>query len=232
MKQFTYLLVDIGCILVPFLFSFYKPRPFYKEWTYFFPANLIVALFFLIWDYYFTEIGVWGFNPQYLTGIYLGNLPIEEVLFFICIPYSCVFTWFALEYLLPANPLTPFQKPISFGLIIILGGIGITHLNHWYTASAFLLLAVFLIWLVKKRADLSMDYLAYLVILPFFFASNGLLTGSFIESPIVWYNDSENLSLRMGTIPVEDTFYGLLLILMNLQLYKWFKSQWSAKNTF
>lgn len=62
--------------------------------------------------------------------------------------------------------------------------------------------------------------ITYLVILPFFFASNGLLTGSLLDAPIVWYNNEHNLRLRLTTIPIEDVFYGLLLILLNLALYE------------
>lgn len=103
--KYTYLLVDLTCIIVPFIASFYPKHPFYKEWKYFFPANLIVALFFIIWDIIFTHRGVWGFNADYLTGYNIVNLPIEEVLFFICIPYCCVFTYFALKYLVKKIPL-------------------------------------------------------------------------------------------------------------------------------
>ena len=81
--KYTYLLVDFTCIIVPFIASFYPKHPFYKEWKYFFPANFIVALFFIIWDIIFTERGVWGFNADYLTGYNIVNLPIEEVLFFV-----------------------------------------------------------------------------------------------------------------------------------------------------
>ncbi len=220
MKSLTYLLVDFGCIIIPFIASFYPKHAFYKEWKYFFPANLFVALLFLVWDYFFTEAGIWGFNPDYLTGIYIGNLPIEEVLFFIAIPYACTFTYFALKYLIKNNPLAKYQKLISVFLIATLTVSGIYSIGQWYTSLTFLLAAAYISFLYFRKINLSYHYLAYFAILPFFFLSNGLLTGSFIDEPIVWYNNAENFGIRLFTIPMEDSIYGLLLILLNIDLYE------------
>lgn len=228
MKSLTYLMVDLGCILIPFIASFYPKHSFYKEWKYFFPANIMVAFLFLIWDYYFTEAGFWGFNPDYLTGIYVTNLPLEEILFFICIPYACVFTYFALKYLIKENPLQQYHTQISIFLITTLTIIGIASIGKWYTALTFLLTATYVLSLLLRKVDLSYHYLAYFTILPFFFLSNGLLTGSAIEEAIVWYNDAENLGIRLKTIPVEDSIYGLLLILLNIDLYDFFRRPTSA----
>jgi lycopene cyclase domain-containing protein len=68
-------------------------------------------------------------------------------------------------------------------------------------------------------------YLAYAVILIPFFIVNGILTGSFIEQEVVWYNNEENLGVRIGTVPVEDIFYGMLLILMNVVIYEWLQEK-------
>ncbi len=228
MKSLTYLLIDLGCILIPFIASFYPKQPFYKEWKYFFPANIIVATIFLIWDYKFTEAGVWGFNPDYLTGIYFANLPLEEVLFFICIPYACVFTYFSLKYLIKNNPLSLYQFYISVILIVHLFIIGILNTSYAYTSITFLSTAGYLLLCFMLKKDLSIDYLSYLIILPFFFISNGILTGSWISEPIVWYNDMETLQIRIGSIPIEDTIYGMLLILLNIHLYNYFKNNFPS----
>jgi lycopene cyclase domain-containing protein len=59
------------------------------------------------------------------------------------------------------------------------------------------------------------------MLIPFFIV-NGVLTGSWIENQVVWYNNAENLGLRMGTIPAEDSIYAYSMILMNLFLFEYF----------
>jgi hypothetical protein len=42
---------------------------------------------------------------------------------------------------------------------------------------------------------------------------------------VVWYNDQENLGIRLLTIPLDDFAYGLDLLLMNIGLFEWFKGR-------
>jgi lycopene cyclase domain-containing protein len=57
------------------------------------------------------------------------------------------------------------------------------------------------------------------VLIPFSII-NGILTGSFIDQPVVYYNDAENLGIRLGTIPIEDIGYAFSMLLMSLVIIK------------
>jgi lycopene cyclase domain-containing protein len=216
--KLTYLIIDIASFIVPFLFSFHPKINFHKEYKYFWPANLIVATAFILWDLLFTNWNVWAFNPKYVTGLYFFNLPLEEVLFFIFIPYSCVFTYHCFKTLFKGKAKLAGEKYISLVLIVALAITGIINADKLYTSVTFISLSVliFILQFVFKVKWLGNFYFAYLILLIPFLIVNGILTGSFLEEPVVRYNNNENLGIRLFTIPVEDVFYGMLLVLGNV----------------
>jgi lycopene cyclase domain-containing protein len=185
----------------------------------------ITLAFFVAWDVLYTHWGIWGFNPKYLSGINLINLPIEEWMFFIAIPYASVFTYYSLNYLFKKDYLGKYAKGISLVLATILIVVAIFNYSKLYTSVTFGLTAIFLLLhvYVFKSKYMGRFYFSYLFILLPFFIVNGLLTGSFIPEEVVWYDDSQNLGIRIFTIPIEDSVYGLLLILMNVTFYEWFR---------
>ncbi len=225
MDKYLYLTINFASVLVPFLASFYPKHAFYKYWKNYFIANILVASLFIIWDIIFTNIGVWGFNERYLLGLKLVNIPLEEVLFFFCIPYASVFVYFSLTYLVKKNLLQNQHRIITLFLAVSLGIIGLFFWNRLYTSITFISTSFFLFFNYFKKNDLSRIYFSYSVTLFFFFIVNGILTGSFIDEPVVWYNNSENLGIRMGTIPVEDTFYGFLLIASIIQIFEYLNAR-------
>ncbi|MDH5379827.1 MAG: lycopene cyclase domain-containing protein [Cyclobacteriaceae bacterium] len=220
-NNYLYLITDLAALSIPFIASFYPKAPFYKEWNRFLKGLLLMGILFLPWDILYTHLGVWGFNDEYLTGIKLINLPIEEWLFFICIPYASVFTFFSLSHLVKSNPLDKYIWKINGSLIILLVVFTLLNYNKLYTSVTFILLAGLLIYhQLRKTEWLSLFYLSFIFILLPFFIVNGILTGSWIEGEIVWYNNLENIGFRMGTIPVEDTFYGMLMLLLTIWGFK------------
>ncbi len=176
---------------------------------------LITAIIFIVWDELFTRMGVWGFNEKYLSGIYIFSLPLEEVLFFFCIPYASIFIYFALNSLIERDYFYPHHEIISSILIFLLLLFGGYYITKSYTGVTFILTGLFLAYQMLKLRPRYMGrfYFAFLFILIPFFIVNGILTGSFLDEPVVWYNDNENMGIRIGTIPLEDVIYGMLLIL-------------------
>ena len=220
--HYTYFLVDIAAFLVPFLFSFHPKINFHREYKYFFPSCLTVAFVFLAWDHFFTSRGIWRFNPDYISGINFFLLPLEEILFFICIPYACVFTYHCFKMLHPAKAAVSNKKIISMILVAALLSAGVAFFDRAYTASAFIscALLIFLLQFVFKVTWLGRFYFTYLILLIPFLIVNGILTGTGLDAPVVWYDNNENLGMRLFTIPVEDIFYGMLLIAGNVSGYE------------
>ena len=182
---------------------------------------------FVPWDVIFTINGIWGFNSDYFLGFEIFSLPLEEWLFFICIPFACVFTHYALLLYFPNLKLNKVAtKAIIISLVLILFILALVNYDKWYTLVNFSL-AIPLTWLVYKYNPqlLQHFFLTFLVMLIPFFIVNGFLTGSWIDNQVVWYNDAENLGIRMGTIPVQDSIYAYSMILMNLYYFEYLCSR-------
>ncbi len=228
--MYTYLLVNLFSILIPLIASFEKKRlHFIGKWKSFIPALVVPALIFILWDMLYTHLGVWGFEERYLTGIRLGNLPLEEWLFFFCIPYACLFTYDALKYLVRKDYFAPAVPVISPVLIILFLVVAIFNLEKIYTSVTFILTSVFILLhqYVFRSHYMGRFYFMFLIILAPFLLVNGILTGTFLEEQVVWYDDTQNLSIRVLTIPIEDAVYALLLLLANVSLFEFLEKKHS-----
>ena len=218
----AYLLINFLTILFPILLSFDSRVKFYKSWKFIFPGLIITGLVFLVWDHLFTILDVWSFNPDYVIGLYILNLPIEEILFFITVPFACIFIYECLKYYIKRDLLKSVSRMISIMLIILSIVLLLAFYDRVYTLITFglLLLALSYAEFIQK-ANLGRFYLAYLVSLIPFYIVNGILT----SIPIVMYNNAENMAFRIGTIPFEDHFYSMSMLLINIRLFEYFKSR-------
>lgn len=205
-------------ISFPLAFTWDKRINFYRKWKYIFPSIFIVAAFFILWDVWFTSAGVWKFNPQYIFGVNIAFLPLEEWLFFIIIPYACMFIHESLKYFYPHSWFDNKGKEIAVVLAILLLIFSAIYYNRLYTSVTFTLLAVYLLLsaLVFKSRALGRFFFSYLFSKIGFLIVNGFLTAM----PVLIYNNDENTGIRAGTIPLEDFFYSMLLLLMNITIYE------------
>lgn len=217
--------VILATITGPFCLSFDKKVHFYTYWRALLPALLSVGIAFLVWDEYFAQKGIWGFTPEYLVGIYIGKLPIEEVCFFLVVPYSCVFIHEVLKAYFPKVNLKKFAHFFAFGFTFAGLLFGIIYLENWYTASASILSALLTIGLyfVNKVEWYSSFVFTFMVAIIPFLIVNGILTGSFTDAPVVWYNENHIIGLRIFTIPFEDLFYNYAMLLPLIAIFEYLK---------
>jgi lycopene cyclase domain-containing protein len=225
--MYTYLLIDCLSLLVPLIASFHPKLQFNKQWKYLFPAIGIAGIVLIVWDVLFTKWGIWGFSDQYLIGVEIAQLPLEEWLFFVCIPYACVFTYEALNKLSNWNPNPKTTNIITIAIILVCLVLAVLNFDKAYTFTASLFTAVLLLLhlLVLKTNYLGKFYRVYAIILIPFLIVNGILTGTFLDGQVVWYNNAENLSIRIFTIPVEDTIYNLYMLLSVITVYEGLKGK-------
>ena len=153
------------------------------------------------------------------------SLPLEEWLFFIVIPYASIFIHYVLiayfpDAILPDKTTRMISAVINGNLAIAI----ILNPDRAYSVVYFsLMIIVLLISMFERTGLLNRFYISFPVILIPFIIINGILTGSFIDGEVVWYNSDEITGIRMITIPVEDFAYGFSLILINLLLMNYFR---------
>ncbi len=228
-----YLIVNLFVLLPTLALSFDKKVHFVGLWRSFWPANLAVLAAFIAWDVAFTKMGVWGFNPDYLIGVDILGLPVEEWMFFVTIPYACTFTYATLRAYIRRDLLGNLSQAMTFVAWATCIWLAVRYSGHLYIQWAAGLTAAWLTAvLVMTPAWMGRFWLAYLVLLVPFVASNGVLTGiTFWDYPlfwapasgevldqIVWYSPLHNTGWRILAMPADDLVYGFLLIGLNIAL--------------
>jgi lycopene cyclase domain-containing protein len=214
-----YLLINIGIIAGPLILSFDNKVRFYKKLPYVLFSMTLVGLIYILWDIYATADYHWSFNPLYTGSIYIFGLPVEEILFFITVPYAMLFLYEVFRYYLEDKITIRINLvPAGFILSVILIITGILMLNYSYTAIAvFSCAAYFLIASALKNKYLSSGIFWIFILFSFipFFIFNYLLT----SLPVVLYNPEAILGYRVLTIPIEDFFYSFSLISFYVMAY-------------
>jgi len=223
--KFTYALILFFTVIICLIASFDRRIKFNQHFSAFLKAAIVVAIPFIAWDVYFTAKGVWWFNTDYTIGLNIAGLPLEEMLFFIFIPFSCVFTFYTIDKYYKWNALSGFNNILVFVSVIVLSVVALLNTDKIYTFVTAVVTIATLIYLhfIARSEWITKASVVFTILMLGFFPVNGILTGSFIESPIVNYNPKDFLGIRMFTIPIEDAVYGYSQFLLVLYFFKQFQ---------
>jgi len=220
----AYLLIDIWIIIGPLLLSLNPRFRFDHHLKPLLFSIAVVGAIFIAWDSLVTWRGDWSFNTGFVYPIRCLNLPLEELLFFMVVPFSCLFLYRGLQKYLPPKPIS---YPTTYNYLLALFFIGLAWIWQARVYTALVMLAVGLLFILQATYfKKTFEQLSYWIWL-------GMVTGLFLifnyyltAGPIVIYNPEAILNLRLLTIPIEDLFYNYLLLTLYLDFYL------LAKNNF
>jgi 1,4-dihydroxy-2-naphthoate octaprenyltransferase len=215
----TYLVIDFLIIFLPLIVSFLPYLSYYKKWPSVLFSIIAGGLFYVSWDIIATMRGDWSFNPAHVLGIYLFGLPLEEVLFFVFVPYSLLLTYEQMAYYIKERTV-PWKKEAGYAISILLLLASLLYAGKNYTFMAFFSSGVVLLLMSRfySRIMRKLAYWAYIIAGFLLF----ILFNYFLTSlPVVMYNPSAVTGLRFLTIPIEDFFYNYAMLSLYLAAYLW-----------
>ncbi len=219
-----YLIINILIVIVPLIMSFERKIEFYKNFNALAISIMLVGVPFIIWDSIAAARGDWIFNYKYTIGLKFFNLPIEEILFFITVPYAIIFLYETFIYYIKGRP-SKFKNIYLVGLSPLVILIGLIFYNQNYTFIVFIFLGI--IFSIIGFSNLNfiknknVIYFILLAFIPF------IIVNYFLTSlPILIYNPDAIWGTRFLTIPLEDFIYSLSLVTAYLFTYEFAKEKW------
>lgn len=228
--RFLYLFILLISLIGPLLYSFQKRMTYFKKWIAVMMSIALMMVIFIPWDIYFTNRGVWWFNEKYITGIKFWHLPIEEWMFFVAIPFACVFLYEVLNYFFPKDIFQRSSRVVITVLAVLLFSLSILFKQQMYTSVTFFLTSLFLLYTAFLNPHWLGRFLRFYLLswIPFLLV-NGALTGAFTTEAVVNYNPKEIIGIRIFTVPVEDSVYSLLMLLFVIMNYEYLAIPFTQK---
>lgn len=86
----AYLLVLAGCLIGTLPLEIFLRTRVYVRWRRLLLTLAPVLAVFLTWDLLAIGAGHWDYDPQQTVGVLFGDLPLEELLFFLVIPICSI----------------------------------------------------------------------------------------------------------------------------------------------
>lgn len=224
MAHLTYLFLLLIFLVIPIILSFQKKIRFIFRLRYLLPATIFSAAIFLMWEWRFTEFGIWSYNPDFITGIDLLKVPLEVWLSVFILPFSSVYIyeWLKIRF-------ENFEKPnlflvVSLVLFVVFAVLAYFYRRELFSFFTFFLTAIYLGYTIFRnrfKKYYTKFYLAFAVsLVPFMVVSLVMYS-----LPVISYDASHTMHVALLGIPVERLVYLYLMLLINFTIYEYISSR-------
>lgn len=217
MREFTYYLFNILVFLPVLVLSFVTDVKPHRHLLGLLAGYLFVSFPFMVWDVWAVAAGHWHFNEAYVTGPYLFDVPLEEYLFFLTVPFAAVYVWGLVKKFVADRSLAGIFPLLVFGIV---GGISVWMLiNFWdngYTRSAAIASLIAVLVAASSRIAYTWRFWTFqLLLLGLFLVFNSILT----MLPIISYGPDAIIGFKIGDIPIEDFLFNFAFINLFLLVF-------------
>ena len=213
LKNFVTLILLLGVAFIPLLFGSGNRIRIFPKVKYFIPAIIFSGAVFLIWDNRFSQIGIWTYNPEFLSGKEILNLPWERWLYYLVISWVSLFVYEWVKIKFGSLKFDNVSLAISLVLFVLFGLLAYFSRQKLYSFFTFFLLAIYFGYTIFRnrfKSHLTDFYISFIILLiPYF-----LLSVIFVKLPVISYNSEYTLQFDLLQLPVENLvgFFFLLFI--------------------
>jgi lycopene cyclase domain-containing protein len=219
-----YLVLNAIIIAIPLLLTFAPKVYYFRKVKSLAFSIAVVSGVFVTWDIIANWRGDWTFNAKYIDGIGLLGLPLEEILFFITVPYSCLFLYQTFRTYIKEKPF-PYNKYV-YGILAILCLSGaLVFIEKAYTATVLIVSATVFASAMFCFKDIfaSNLYWLYIIVCTLLF---GIFNHFLTSLPVVIYSQNAITGVRIASIPIEDFLYNFSLLSLYLIFYHSAERKW------
>ncbi|MGB9883445.1 MAG: lycopene cyclase domain-containing protein [Microgenomates group bacterium] len=213
--KLEYLIFNLVIFISPF-FAYL----FYPQLIFAFNIKTLISISLSSFIFVLHDILVtnkwWYFNKKYILGFRIFNLPIEEIIFFFSVSYSCLTIYLNLLFLKTNTNQYLFLFP--FIVFIVYFYICLRY-NKPYIKTFFifyLFLIFFDFFIAKTKLIVNFKFITFLIIV---FVLTLIFNYYLTKRQIVLYNKKIITGVKILTIPIEDFLYGLTFIYLVTIIY-------------
>ncbi|AAK43013.1 lycopene cyclase domain-containing protein [Saccharolobus solfataricus] len=215
-----YLMIDSMIFFPTLILSFLIKRNYVKLLK----SIGIVSPIYLFWDFLATWRNSWTFNPKYVAGIYVIDLPIEEVMFFLVTPFATLLIFDFVMGKVRDKEVKWVPKVVCVAIPLLLLTLPFVY-NYSYTFIdlVYLIMSLIVSLLIGRNLLASRNFWIFMGLsyIPF------LVFDYFLTSdPVVIYGSHSIVGIRFITIPIEDFIYSFSMITFYTVFYIRGNSLW------
>jgi len=224
MKKHFYTLIALGVLAGPLILSFLPQIRFFRFWPAVLISILIVGGVYVVWDILAVRWGHWRFHSLYVGDVRWLGLPPGEWLFFVAVPYACLFVYEVCRAFFVVTPLISSLWWVQIVLGVVFAVLAWVWREKGYSCLALGSVAVF--WLASAfLAPGLVTSSSFWFFMGISMVAFVVVDGLYVNLPTIFYNEKAIWGRRVWNIPIEDVLYNFSLLGLELLVYLQFRGR-------